>query len=71
MKIFNMIGIGERVGSGVPDIFSVWESQGWLAPEFKEQFNPDRTILKLSFIEKQAEKTSRKNKQKRTDLQNH
>ena len=30
----------------------------------KEQYNPDRTILTLSF-EKQAEKTSRKNKQKK------
>lgn len=66
MKIFNMIGIGERVGSGVPDIFSVWESQGWIAPEFKEQFNPDRTILKLSFIEKQAEKTNRNGQTSKT-----
>lgn len=56
MKIFNMIGIGERVGSGVPDIFSVWESQGWLAPEFKEQFNLDRTILKLSFMKNKQKK---------------
>jgi len=62
MKMFNMIGIGERAGSGVPDIFAVWESQGWKAPEVEEQYNPDRTILTLSF-EKQAEKTSRKNKQ--------
>lgn len=29
MKMFNMIGIGERAGSGVPDIFSVWEQEGW------------------------------------------
>ena len=49
MKMFNMIGIGERAGSGVPDIFAVWESQGWKAPEVEEQYNPDRTILKLSF----------------------
>ena len=53
MKMFNMIGIGERAGSGVPDIFAVWESQGWKAPEVEEQYNPDRTILTLSF-EKQA-----------------
>ena len=25
MKMFNLIGIGERAGSGVPDIYSVWE----------------------------------------------
>ena len=72
IKMFNMIGIGERAGSGVPDIFAVWESHGWEAPKIEEQFNPDRTILTLSFVEeasrkskqkKQAEKASRKNKQ--------
>ena len=52
MKMFNMIGIGERAGSGVPDIFAVWESQGWKAPEVEEQYNPDRTILTLSFENK-------------------
>ena len=61
MKMFNTIGSGERAGSGVPDIFAVWESQGWKAPEVEEQYNPDRTILTLSF-EKQAIKTGDKNK---------
>lgn len=65
MKMFNMIGIGERAGSGVPDIFAVWDSQGWAAPEIEEQYNPDRTILTLSFNKKQAEKTSRKSRQKK------
>ena len=64
MKMFNMIGIGERAGSGVPDIFAVWDSQGWKAPEVEEQFNPDRTILTLSF-EKQAIKTGDKNKRQK------
>lgn len=45
MKMFTMIGIGERAGSGVPDIYSVWESQGWEKPIVEEQYNPDRTIL--------------------------
>ena len=65
MKMFNMIGIGERAGSGVPDIYAVWDSQGWIAPEVEEQYKPDRTLLSLSFAKKQAEKTSRKNKQKK------
>ena len=68
MKMFNMIGIGERAGSGVPDIFAVWESQGWKEPTVDEQYNPDRTILTLSFEKnkrkEQAEKTSGKNKRK-------
>ena len=55
MKMFNLIGIGERAGSGVPDIYSVWEQQGWESPEVMEEYGPDRTILKLSFI-KSADK---------------
>lgn len=56
MKMFNMIGIGERAGSGVPDIYAVWDLQGWESPSVEEQYNPDRTILTLTFIKKQAEK---------------
>ena len=66
MKMFNMIGIGERAGSGVPDIYAVWESQGWKEPTVEEQYNPDRTILKLSLVKKQAEKTSDKKQAKKT-----
>lgn len=65
MKMFNMIGIGERAGSGVPDIYAVWESQGFKEPIVEEQYHPDRTILTLPFVKKQAEKTSGKNKQKK------
>ena len=60
MKMFNMIGIGERAGSGVPDIYAVWDSQRWKEPIVEEQYNPDRTILKLSLVKKQAKKTSEK-----------
>lgn len=56
MKMSNMIGIGERAGSGVPDIYAVWDLQGWESPSVEEQYNPDRTILMLTFIKKQAEK---------------
>ena len=54
MKMFNLIGIGERAGSGVPDIFSIWENERWKEPEIEEQYGPDRTILILSMIKKQA-----------------
>ena len=47
--MFNMIGFGERAGSGVPDIFSVWESQKWEQPIIEEQYGPDRTIVTLRF----------------------
>ena len=58
--MLNLIGIGERAGSGVPDIYGVWEQQGWKEPEVLEQYGPDRTILKLSFVEKVAIKSGDK-----------
>jgi len=60
LKMFNLINIGERAGSGVPNIFNVWEDQGWVEPVIEEQFAPDRTILTLEFRKKQAIKTSDK-----------
>ena len=65
MKMFNLIAIGERAGSGVPDIYSVWADKGWDDPEVEEQFDPDRTILTLALTKKQAGKTSGKNKRKK------
>ena len=62
MKMFNLINIGERAGSGVPNIFNTWEDQGWVEPVIEEQFDPDRTLLILSFDKKQAIKTSEENK---------
>lgn len=67
MKMFNMIGIGERAGSGVPDIYSVWENQGWITPEVIEEYSPDRTILKLSFIRNELKKVTEKT-QKQKEL---
>ena len=57
MKMINMIGIGERAGSGIPDIYQVWENEGWAAPVVEESYNPDRTRLSLEFAKKQTIKT--------------
>ena len=66
MKMFNLINIGERAGSGVPNIFNVWNDEGFVEPEIEERFDPDRTILTLSFAKKQAKKTSDKKQSKKT-----
>ena len=63
MKMFNLINIGERAGSGVPNIFNVWNDEGFVEPEIEERFDPDRTILTLSFIKKRR----KRNKNKRID----
>ena len=54
MKMFNLINIGERAGSGVPNIFNTWEDQGWVEPVIEEQFDPDRTLLILDIFAKHA-----------------
>ena len=47
IKMFNLINIGERAGSGIPNIYSVWEKQGWGCPDIKETFEPDRITISL------------------------
>ena len=68
MKMFNLINIGERAGSGVPNIFNVWNDEGFVEPEIEERFDPDRTVLSLSFVKKQAKKTSDKKQAKKTKV---
>lgn len=58
MKMFNLIDIGERAGSGIPKIFDIWNDEEMKTPVIQEEFDPDRTILILSLEKKQAIKTS-------------
>ena len=37
----------------------------WVEPVIEERFDPDRTLLTLEFIEKQAKKTSEENKRRK------
>ena len=57
LKMFNLIDIGERSGSGIPLIFGAWREQGWVVPAVTEQLEPERTILTLPF-EKIGDKKS-------------
>lgn len=66
MKMFNLIGIGERAGSGVPQLFSVWNQEGWVEPIIEEWIEPyERTVLRLSFKKKSTEKSTEINAEKR------
>lgn len=66
MKMFNLINIGERAGSGVPNIFNVWADEGWEEPVIEERFDPDRTVQSLSFKKKVTEKSGEKKVTKKT-----
>ncbi len=59
----------EHAGSGVPNIFNVWEDEGWEEPVITECFDPDRTSLTLKFVKKQAIKTGQNRKEIRLYLQ--
>ena len=72
IKMFNMVDIGERAGSGIPNIFNVWKKQGWSAPEISENIEPERIMLSLEIQKtsdkKQAIKLSDKKKSSKTAL---
>lgn len=69
MKMFNLINIGERAGSGVPNIFNVWADEGWEEPVIEERFDPNRTILSLSFKKSDNKKPTIKSDDKKVQKQ--
>jgi len=46
-RMFQMIGGGEKAGSGIDRIRQGWASQGWRFPELEETVNPDRVQVWL------------------------
>lgn len=54
LKMFNFIDIGERAGSGIPNIYSIWKAEGWASPNYEEQMDPDRTVLSLPLSPEKA-----------------
>ena len=49
-KMFQLIGLGEQAGSGIPKIFRNWGEQFWRAPELSEELDPDRTQLAMRMV---------------------
>ena len=47
IKMFSLINIGERAGSGLPMIFKAWTGTDFAMPDITEKENPDRVCLKL------------------------
>ena len=68
LKIFNLIDIGERAGSGIPNIFRVWREQGWTAPVISENFDPDRIMLSLAFKKSDDKKATIKSDDKKVTI---
>lgn len=50
LKMFNILDIGERTGSGIPLIFKAWEDEGLGKPTYVEQLEPERSFLTLPLL---------------------
>lgn len=58
-KMFQLVGLGEQAGSGLPKIFRNWSQQHWRPPELQERTNPEQTLLTLRMISLLPEDTIR------------
>lgn len=47
-RMLNLIDVGTGTGRGLPNIYNVWNAQGWPPPVIREQFDPERITLTLS-----------------------
>lgn len=45
--MFNLLGVGERAGSGLENIHLAWREQKWIVPDLEESYDPDRITLTL------------------------
>ena len=47
LRMFSMVKVGERAGSGLSKIYAGWADAGYAEPCYEEEFGPDRTVLRL------------------------
>ena len=45
--MFALINVGERSGTGLCDVYHVWEENGFKKPDLIESVDPDRITLTL------------------------
>lgn len=48
--MFQMLGVGDKAGSGIDKIRSSWAAEHWQAPVLMEQLRPDRVMLELPMV---------------------
>jgi predicted HTH transcriptional regulator len=62
-NIFSLIGIGERSGTGLSNLYALWEKHGFRTPVIKEEFDPDRVFITVCTTGNQRGSSSIDNKQ--------
>ena len=68
IKMFNLVDIGERAGSGIPNIYNVWNKQGWPAPIIEESFEPERIKVSLMIGKSDDKKVTVKSDDKKVTV---
>lgn len=48
--MFQMLGAGDKAGSGIDKIRSAWSAQHWQSPVLAETHRPDRVVLTLPMV---------------------
>ncbi len=61
LRMFSMIDVGERAGSGMDKIFNGWEWAGYGEPEYAIEHDPDRTTLTLPLRDSSSNSSSGQN----------
>lgn len=49
-KMFQLVGLGEQAGSGIPKILESWRKEHWRAPELVEKPDPEQTQLWMLMV---------------------
>jgi ATP-dependent DNA helicase RecG len=49
-RMFQMLGVGDKAGSGIDKIKRSWAAQRWTSPKLKETLRPDRVKLILAMV---------------------
>ncbi len=55
MRMFALVRVGERAGSGIPNMVKNWMVAGYGKPVLSEQVNPERSTIFLPLLEVFAE----------------
>lgn len=59
-KMFAMIGVSEKAGSGTDKIMKGWRDSNWRSPKVEEQLQPDKVILSMPMESLLSDNTKRK-----------
>lgn len=49
-RMFQMLGVGDKAGSGIAKIRQSWAAQHWRSPRLRETLRPERVVLELPMI---------------------